>query len=178
VTTLRYWWQNSKGVFAPKGGQKLAPRQFERQWKGGRPLDTDLAQMAVEYRLRAPGKAMICDFSQGAWAYACGGGSLPNLPQTTDPRLLTAIPQMQPWAAGSGTNRFALRESGQQYLVCLGSGSSHDIDLTQESGKFIVHSVNLRTGTVNTLVEPIEAGRKVSLPKPYDNPAVLWLTRE
>jgi Family of unknown function (DUF6298)/Sodium:solute symporter family len=88
------------------------------------------------------------------------------------------IPQMQPWSAGPGTNRFALRQSGRQYLIYLGSGSSPEIDLTPETEKFIVHSINLHTGAVNTLVEPIETGKKVSLPKSSDSPLVLWLTRE
>ena len=134
--------------------------------------------MAAEYRLHYPGKAIICDFSQGAWAYLCAGGSLPSLPRTIDARLLAALPQMQPWNAGSGTNRWTLRQSGRQYLVYLGSGGMNEFDLTPESGKYIVHAVNLRTGALTALAEQIAAGKTVTLPKSSDSPAVLWLTRE
>src|SRR5262249_30042786 len=98
------------------GGKNLAPRQFERQWRGGKPTDKDLALMAAEYRHRYPTKPVICDFNQASWAFLCAGGSLPNLPATTDSRLLAAIPRLQPWADACGNNRWVLREPGRNYL--------------------------------------------------------------
>ena len=56
VIDFKYWWNTDKGLFAPNGGQNLAPRQFERQWKGGRPNDANLAQMAAEYRQKFPAR--------------------------------------------------------------------------------------------------------------------------
>src|SRR4029077_8894920 len=91
LVDFQYWWQTAKGLYAPKGGQNLAPRQFERQWRGGRPSDKNLAQMVSEYRRRFSAKAVTCDFNTAGWAYLCAGGSTPNLPKTTDVRLLSAI---------------------------------------------------------------------------------------
>ena len=112
VIEFRYWWRTDKGEFAPPGGKNLAPRQFERQWKGGRPGDANLAQMAAEYRAKFPSKPVICDFDSAGWTWVCAGGSLPRLPRTTDAKLLAAIPRMSPWPEATGAGRWAVRERG------------------------------------------------------------------
>ncbi len=176
VICFRYWWQTDKGLFAPKGGQNLSPRQFERQWHGGTPTDTDLAAMAAKYRPKYPAKAVIAsgedaDMTRGSWAFVCAGGSMPNLPRTTDARLLAAIPNMQPWPEASGRDRWVLREPGRQYLVY--SSDKSELDLSAESGSFQLHAVDAQTGQVTTRSETIRAGRTINLPV-----GVVWLTRE
>jgi hypothetical protein len=60
VIDLTYWFRTAKGEeFAPRGGQQLAPRQHLRLWKGGRPNADSIRAMAVEYRTKFPGKAVI-----------------------------------------------------------------------------------------------------------------------
>jgi hypothetical protein len=173
---FRYWWRTDRGLFAPGGGQNLSPRQFERQWKGGTPSDENLAAMASEYRGRFPGKVVIAsgedeDLSRGAWAFVCAGGSSPNLPRTTDGKLLAAIPQMQPWLADATNQVWALREPGRQLLVF--GGHRTELDLSAESGAFRVSEVNRDSGEV-TPGAVVQAGGKVKLP----DGAVLWLVKE
>lgn len=169
VINFRYWWRTDKGEFAPPGGKNLAPRQFERQWKGGRPNEHNLASMAAEYREKFPTKPIICDFDAAGWAWVCAGGSMPRLPRSTDAKLLAAIPRMQPKAEASKAGRWVLHEIGKQMLI-YGGG---ELDLSQESGKFRVNIVNPQTGEVATS-ESIQAGSKVKLP----NATVIWLTKE
>ena len=171
VIDFKYWWNTDKGLFAPAGGQNLAPRQFERQWKGGRPTDASLAQMAADYRQQFPDKAVINDFGVGGWAYVCAGGSLPNLPRTTEAKLLAAIPHMTPWAVASGKGRWVLRQAGKQFLICGGAGA--ELNLSGESGAFRVNIVNPTTGEVAP-VGTVQAGGKVPLPEAK----VIWLTKE
>jgi hypothetical protein len=178
VVQFKYWWLTDKGTFAPKGGQNLSPRQFERQWKGGRPNDLNLARMAAEYRRQNPDQAIINDFNSGAWAYVCAGGSMPNLPRTTEARLLEAIPQMKPWAEASGDNRWVLREAGKQCLVYLGANAPTGMDLTPESGTFSARALDLKTGAVMDLPDKIVGGQKVNLPKNGNGPSVVWLVRD
>ncbi|HEU6447267.1 MAG TPA: DUF6298 domain-containing protein [Verrucomicrobiae bacterium] len=174
VIVFRYWWQTDKGLFAPKGGQNLSPRQFERQWKGGFPSDEDLAAMAAEYRQKSPAKVIIAageDVSfHGGWAYCCAGGSMPDLPPTTDAKLLAAIPQMQPWIADSRKNLWALREAGKQILVYGNRGA--ELDLSGESGAFRVNEIDLRTGKIISGAQIIQAANKLTLPG-----GVVWLTK-
>ena len=169
VIDFRYWWRTDKSEFAPRGGKSLSPRQFERQWRGGRPNDLNLAGMAAEYREKFSAKALICDFDSACWAWVCAGGSMPRLPKNTDARLLTAIPKMQPWTAVSKNGRYVLREAGKQLLVCGGG----ELDLTDETGTFRLHVIDPRTGAV-TPKEVIKAAGKVSLP----SATLVWLTKE
>ncbi len=111
------------------------------------------------------------DLSRGAWAFVCAGGSLPNLPRTTDAKLLAAIPQMQPWLADNTKAIWALRESGKQILIFGGHGE--ELDLSTESGSFRVNVVNRESGQV-TPGATVEAVGKVKLP----DAAVVWLVKE
>ena len=182
VICFRYWWMTDKGLFAPKGGQNLSPRQFLRQWHGGAPSDVNLARMAAEYHQRFPGKAIIAqgedaDTSRGGWAFLCAGGSIPNLPSTTDARLLAAVPRMHLWPEGTDKSRWVLREAGKQYLICRTSGAPAELDLSKETGSFVAHAVNLETGALTDLPKPIAAGGMVALPSAAQS-LVTWLTRQ
>jgi hypothetical protein len=176
VIDFRYWWRTDQGEFAPPGGKNLAPRQFERQWRGGRPTDANLASMAAEYRAMFPAKPLLCDFDAAGWAWLCAGGSMPRLPKTTDTKLLTAIPHMKPVGELSGNGRWALREPGKQMLV-YGGG---ELDLSAETGAFRVNIINPHTGEVdrNLLLQVqqkiVNAGSKVKLP----DASIIWLTKE
>src|SRR6185436_13425727 len=101
--------------------------------------------------------------------YLCAGGSMPNLPRTTDGQLLAAIPRMSPWAEASKDGRWVLRETGKQMLV-FGGG---ELDLTHETGVFRANTINVRTGEL-TSGQAVQAGSIAKLP----NSAVVWLTKE
>ncbi len=171
---FRYWWQTDKGLFAPRGGQNLSPRQFERQWKGGPPDDENLATMAAEYRSKFSGKAVIAageDVSfHGGWAFLCAGGSMPDLPRTTDAGLLASIPEMKPWLADSARKIWALRQPEKQMLVYTARDAT--VDLSAESGVFQLSAIDRRTGQI-TRRAMVQAGGKLKL-----SPGVFWLTRE
>jgi hypothetical protein len=171
VIDFRYWWRTDRGEFTPPGGMNLAPRQFQRRMGGGRPDDEDLAGMAVEYRAKHPDKAVICDFDSAGWSFVCAGGSQPRLPRTTDERLLAAIPRMTPWTEASGDGRWVLREKEKQFLVY--TGSTAELDLSDETGAFRLKEVNTRTGTV-TPGGIVNAGTRVKLP----TDSVVWLMKE
>jgi hypothetical protein len=177
IIAFRYWWRTDKGLYAPKGGENLSPRQFQRMLGGGAPSDLNLAAMAAEYRARFPAKPVIAaseqglNLSHGGWAYLCAGGSLPNLPRSTDASLLAAVPEMHPLAAASNEGRWALSEPGKQYLVYSSDGAPEEFDLSADSGVFLVRTVDLRTGQVDARGETVHGGGKISLPR-----GVVWLT--
>ena len=175
VIAFRYWWQTDKGLYAPDGGKNLSPRQWQRLLGGGTPSDLNLAAMAAEYRAKFPAKSVIAtseqglNLSRGGWAYVCAGGSMPNLPRTTDATLLAAIPHLHPWKADSNKQQWALRENGKQILA-YGGG---EVDLSDETGSYRVNTVNTKTGAVAP-GETVNAGSKIKLP----DATVVWLTRK
>jgi hypothetical protein len=178
IIDFRYWWQTQRGLFAPKGGQNLAPRQFERQWKGGRPTDVDLARMTAEYRQHYPAKPVICDFPQAAWAYLCAGGSMPNLPRTTDARLLGAIPHMQPWPEACNENQWVLREPGRQYLIYCTSASSLRLHNSQEKSPLILRTIDPKTGAITEEEKRFSWTQFAELRRTDSSPAIYWLMRQ
>lgn len=175
VICFRYWWQTEKGLFAPKGGQNQSPRQFERQWKGGSPSDENLAAMTAEYHQKFAGKVVMASGEdanmKGGWAFLCAGGSMPDLPRTTDNKLLAAIPKMQPWIGDGDIRLWVLREPGKQILV-YGERNA-ELDLSGETGSFRLHFVDQRSGLVSDQSQIVQAGGKVKLPG-----GVMWLTKD
>ncbi|HEX7652065.1 MAG TPA: DUF6298 domain-containing protein, partial [Verrucomicrobiae bacterium] len=177
VIVFRYWYQSEKGLYAPDGGLNLSPRQWQRMLGNTPPTDQNLAAMAAEYRRQNTGKAVMAageqglNVSRGGWAYLCAGGSLPNLPAATDARLLAAVPSMAPWLADAEHKSWVLREPGRQMLIY--TGSSPELDLTNEPGKFRVRVVDPKSGEV-TDREEIIGGAQIPMPKGQ----VLWLVKE
>jgi hypothetical protein len=175
VIVFRYWWQTDKGLYAPEGGKNLSPRQWLRLLPNSTPTDLNLATMAAEYRAKFPSKPVLAATEQGlnlsrtGWAFVCAGGSMPNLPRTTDAKLLAAIPQMQPWKVDSKNHQWALREAGKQILA-YGGG---ELDLSDEIGAFAVNTINPKTGEV-TPATTLNAGEKIKLP----DATLVWLTRK
>jgi hypothetical protein len=174
---FRYWWQTGRGHFAPKGGQNLSPRQFERQWKGGRPTDLDLARMTAEYRQRFLTKPVICEFPQAAWAYLCAGGSMPNLPRTTDARLLAAIPRMQPWPEGCTDHQWVLRDSDSQYLIYCASDSLDPLDHSIDKHPLTLQRIDPITGAITETNKQISLSQLSDLKKQNRSPTLYWLIR-
>jgi hypothetical protein len=178
VIDFKYWWRVGENEYAPKGGQNLAPRQHEREWKGGRPADTDLAGMAAQYRARYPNKAVLCDFDKAGWAFVAAGGSVPNLPRTTEPRLLAALPRMTPWKEAMTDRQWALSEPGRNYLIHAAASRTVGIDLPGgASDRFTVCTVHPETGAA-MLAGECRAGAPIVLRKPTDQPTTFWLMRE
>jgi hypothetical protein len=103
VIDLKYWWYAADGTpYAPAGGERLAPRQQLRAWKGPKGRSPEqTARQVRELRLAHPGKAVICS-SDGsdAMAILLGGGSLAPLPPL-DPQVARAVVGMLPVAPGA-----------------------------------------------------------------------------
>ena len=175
VIDFKYWWISPKGLHAPNGGENLAPRQHERLWKGGRPNDETLAQMAAQYRATHPDKAVICNFEQAAWAFLCAGGSMPNLPATTSAELLKRVPQLHPWVADAENKHWALWNDGQGGLVYVGNGDPFMLDLSGKSGRFEIREIQLESGKVSKeVIAKSNGSDKIYLPR-SERPAVFWI---
>jgi hypothetical protein len=90
-----WWYQPDGSLYAPQGGKNLAPRQWARLLKPKNTNFQGVLAAAREYRLRYPDKPFVYRGTE-PWGLVLGGGSLPELPKTTDPELLRAIVRMRP----------------------------------------------------------------------------------
>jgi hypothetical protein len=180
---LRYWWYAADGtLYAPKGGQSLAPRQQLREWKGNKSRSAaQTARQVREYRDRYPDKAILCSFDKAdGWAVLAAGGSVPNLPALSDARLLAALPRMKPWTPkGSLTKgQWGLADPDHDYLIYASAGGKIRLDLSASQAMYTVSWIHPRTGAVTKTGEAVRGGRVIDLPSPASAARVLWLTRK
>jgi hypothetical protein len=170
-----YWWRTDTDVYAPRGGENLAPRQHLRKWKGGRATAASLAAMVAEYRERFPDKAVMTGLAQpDPWVFVAAGGSFPALPASTDRRLLVALAHLRP-AASARARQWTLARADEWFAAALG-GEPLVLDLTHASGEFRVHRIDPRTGAVERS-EPSRGGRRLEIASGATGPTVVWITR-
>ena len=177
VIDLKYWFRTDRGdEFAPKGGESLAPRQYLRSWRGGRPTAASIASMVREYRTKFPSKAVIADINEAdGWAFAFAGGSFPKLPPRTDPAFLAALVRCvpsTPAVAGLDTPSDAVVLSGErgECIVYLPTGGavfpSKKSSAASEVAALARFAVDVSTGTVHAAAE---------FSTPAGKASVIWL---
>lgn len=180
VIDIRYWWYQSNGeLYAPEGGLHLAPRQFARIY---RPKSSSFDQVFLavrEYRTKYPDKAVIYSANNAnGWAVLMGGGSIPNLPGTTDRTLLAAISRMKPIELSAEMkDQYALAEPGKNYLIYAASAEAIQPDLTEAGGIFLTSWINPKNGRIVSTGESVEGGSKAKINPPF-SPCVLWLSKQ
>ena len=178
VIDLKYWWYTADGVYDPKGGENLAPRQQLREWKGNKSrTDAAVARAVRESRTKFADKAVTASFDgANGWAVLAAGGSVPRLPATTDSALRAAIPRMKPFDTKELPDGvYALADPSRDYLVWSPAGGPVVLDLPAES--FVCRWIDAKTGTASAPA-PVRGGPASRLTPPAAGPAVLWLTRE
>jgi hypothetical protein len=102
VIDIRYWCYAAGGdLYAPAGGQNLAPRQHLRQSQQKAGAFAEIVRAVREYRLRYPDKAVTyfadehCPSGRNDWAVLMGCGSLADVPKLPSD-LAAALPTMRP----------------------------------------------------------------------------------
>jgi hypothetical protein len=182
VIDLKYWWYTGDGgLYAPKGGESLAPRQQLREWKGPKSRSAASVARAVrEYRAKFPDKAVTVSLDGAdGWAVLTAGGSIPRLPPGTDPGLRTAAARMTPFEAkGLSEGVLALADPGRDYLIWTPAGGPVAFDLSDRTGSFAVRWVDLKTGKVSARAGAVRGGGVVRLEPPAGGPGAVWLTKQ
>jgi hypothetical protein len=182
VIDLKYWWYTADGgLYAPKGGESLSPRQQLRESKGPKSRSaTSVARAIREYRAKFPGKAVTVSLDEAdGWAVLAAGGSIPRLPPGTDPGLRTAAARMTPFEAkGLPEGALALADPGGDYLVWTPASGPVALDLSTRTESFAVRWIDLKTGKVNAQAEAVRGGRVVRLEPRSAGPGAVWLSKQ
>jgi hypothetical protein len=180
VIDIRYWaYTRGDGLYAPKGGQNLAPRQHLRQTREKPGGPAAVVKAVREYRTRYPDKAVLyhagenCPSTNDGWAVLVGGGSLPNVKLPEE--LAREIPYLKPTdGIVAGPGQWCLGAPGRDLLIYT-EHANEPIELTLEPElvSYRAHWIDAKTGE-DTTGEEVTAARPLKLPAKSN---VLWLER-
>jgi hypothetical protein len=179
VIEFKYWWPISSGkVFAPAGGQSLAPRQQIRENRGktGR-SEPETERFIRDYRLRYPDKAILCAYDRmdGAAALAAGASIVP-FEEPHGLNLLAAIATMHPVSgADKPARQWTLADPGRSYLAYTPGGAPASLELAD--GAYSARWIEAGNGSIKDAGQATGGGTK-QLAAPGKGEWFLWLTRQ
>jgi hypothetical protein len=181
IIDFTYWHISGEGeLYAPKGGLNLAPRQHQRRSRIGRPSAESIAGMVHSYRTAYPSKAVISSLpAADGWRFVAAGGSLPDLPKTTDPDLLASLVSMRPVENLPPGELVLKAEDGSHFIVSR-AGYPVSMNLGNWSGnEFSLHSISPEDGAA-VLLETFKASDSpfVHMPSNGNGLIILWIKRE
>lgn len=180
VIDIRYWYYQADGsVYAPPGGQSLAPRQQARLFKPKRSSFEQVYRAVREYRQKFPGKAVMYGadgYDSFGWAVFMAGGSLAAIPPVADSALLSAAAGMLPTdLPGLTTGQWALQK-GNDCIIYSTTGHIN-LHLEQAPGRFNISWLNPATGRYEGKTATIRGGKNITLEHPLPGAVVLWVRK-
>lgn len=177
---IRYWqYQPDGSLYAPQGGQNLAPRQHARLLKPKKGTFAQVYRAVQEYRSRYPGKAVIYS-ADGAeemgWAVFMAGGSLAAIPPVAYPGFLRAAASMQPVDTHNTPGQWMLSHNGNEYIIYSNGTQPVQLDLSAVKGSCRVRRINPENGEPLGKNESVKGGKTVTLTDTRPGPVVLWVS--
>jgi len=180
IIDIRYWhYQADEKVYAPAGGQNLAPRQHARLLKPKSTSSQQVYRAVLEYKLRFPDKAVIYsadNWDKYGWAVLMAGGSIPNV-LVNDENFLKAVSGMCPYSKDVEAAQWVLFNNNTGYII-LDMSNKVSFDLSKTKGDYEVIWVNMNKGEVQRSKQVIKSGKIISVNKPDNGSWVLWLKRK
>ena len=179
IIDIRYWHYNTEGLWAPRAGRNMAPRQWMRKERVGKTGFKEAYDAVLEMRTKYPDKAVTFfsqQYPQYGWAILMAGGSLPNVPLRAGANnpyhdeLLRAIPQMKHLEADGC---IALGSETNGYLLYV---QSDTVSLNVAPGIYDLLSIEASTGHVTLLQKKLKIDGQF-LRTNLHNGQVFWLRR-
>jgi len=179
VIDIRYWYYQGGGkLYAPEGGQSLAPRQQERLGKPKAATFEDAYQSVNEYKTKYPEKAVLYSvdgYEHVGWAVFIAGGSLPALPKNTDKQFLTDAAGMKPMALPGNINGQHGIGGAKGYIIYADGKTPVQLDLPAGT-RYKEKWIDAKTGVALPNEDVIQGGTTVKISNPNQAEALLWLT--
>jgi len=148
---IRYWHYRSDGsLYAPKGGEYLAPRQHARINDPGE-SSFELVYRAVrEYKDRYPDKAVMFSVDENVdqWAVFMAGGSLAGIPEVTDSAFLESAAMMAPINMPDNDDIWALSNGEQDLIIYNQGNNSISLNCKCTDGEFGIRWIQPNDGKI------------------------------
>ncbi len=176
VIDIRRWaYRDDGSLFAPEGGQHLAPRQHARLIQPGKRSFDQVYRAVSEYRKAWPEKAVI--YSEGqypgfAWAVFMAGGSLAPIPSVEQPGFLQKASSMQP-VEKSSNGVYVLKNNNGEAIIWLSGESTSGLDLSLAKGSFVIRRIDPGTGKTIGKAQKLSGGKLIRLKASGEKPEIL-----
>ena len=178
VIDIRYWSSRDDGsLYAPKGGQNLAPRQHARLVKKGKRSFESVYNDVFYYRKKIPKKSVIYSFDQSpnlSWAVFMAGGSLANIPKIKVDGFLKSASSMNVVDSNKDGVWMLQNNVGESIQYSTGN-TSINIDLDNYKGVFNVIQLNPHDGVLIN-EEKVEGGKSLELNLKTEQDVIIWTT--
>ena len=176
IIDIRYWHIQADGtIYAPQGGQNLAPRQHARLLKPKKTSFDQVFESVKTYRLKYPNKAVIYSsdsFDQFGWAVFMAGGSLPVLPSLPN-EFLTAASNMKPITIAN--NKYALSD-GTNYII-YHQGSNLQLSLADKKANYLLQWIDPKSGRIIGQEQKLNATAFENLQRSATAEVIAWVTK-
>ena len=181
VIDIRYWaYTADDGLYAPRGGLPLAPRQHLRQTRQKPGGAAAIVKAVREYREKYPDKAVTyyadsnCPSVHDGWAVLIGGGSLADVRLPS--QLAESLPGMRPVdGVVGGGQAWCLGSDGGELLIYSTADRDLALELRPPHGHstYAVTWIDAKSGEA-TVGDPVRVeGTRLQIER---KTPVLWLT--
>ena len=164
IIDIRYWhYRNDGSVYAPAGGQHLAPRQHARLEKVGKTGFDEVFRAVNEYRALYPGKVVLYNAQaavENAPAVFLAGGSCAALPPL-DQNFLKNAAEIRNLTSQT-SQKVVLGNSDTGFIIF--SQTETDFTIPKNSGFYVVKQINLQNGEIEIIKPAIGSGETLRIP--------------
>jgi len=181
IDICRWHYRDDGSLYAPNGGQNLAPRQHARLVPPGRTSFEQVYRAVREYRQRYPDKAILYSADSGgdfAWAAFLAGGSLAGIPRVSEAGLLERPVSMRPVdGPDRPAGQWRLGNARGESIVYCRSADSLRLNLNAEAGALTVYWIDPGDGSLLRRQRLDRDAGSMELKSPTSGPVVVWVTR-
>ncbi len=181
---IRYWHYRSDGsLYAPGGGQNLAPRQFARIMKPGQTSFEQVYRAVLDYRIKYPGKAVTyssAGSTKFAWAIFMAGGSLAAIPKIADQQFLEDAAAMNPVIREENHENIYLLAGKEKGIIAFFNDIKNTtIDLTDFTGILKILWINAENGEIfHEKHKNIRGGKVINIEPPDNKHIIAWIQKK
>jgi hypothetical protein len=181
IIDIRYWHYRKDGsLYAPKGGENLAPRQHARLIKPGNTSFEQVVNAISAYRKKYPEKAVLYSapgHDRFGWAVLMAGGSLPDIP-LRNKEFLEDAAVMEPQAHANTSSQWIISHPDRGLIAFDRSTDAIQLDLKNLPGLFNVRWFNPDDGKLILEADAVKGGGMAMFERPVSGDVVLWLSKD
>jgi hypothetical protein len=175
VIDVKYWhYQFDGSVYAPPGGQNLAPRQWARLMKPKRSSFEQVYRAVNEYKQRYPSKAVIYSGEglEFGWAVLMAGGSLANVP-VLPVEFLQDASSMHVASLTDAKNVYALNNK-ESYIIYVDTPDMVAINVSDKNN-YLIKWIDAKTGKLIGDAKKAKGSEVKNMQRPSSGAAVAWI---